>query len=155
MLEDLLLKVVAGVIGAGVMYLLQRVYGFLVENKAPYTGTWYSKISDGYGSIIKQDTWIIRQREDTLTGLIKRTFPVDQKHRQWKFSGKMRGHDFIGVFWAASNDIRSYGSYVLRQTGDDKFEGYYLSMQRTVSDDNGTITEVLHPVQISLHRIRH
>lgn len=151
---DFYINLISGLVGALLVYLFQRFYGVITEKNSPYTGTWYDSIYDDAGHIVKQDIFDVKQRGDTLTGTIARSSPPEHRHRKWLFIGKMRGERFFAIFWSTTQDIQSYGCWYMTQVDDDHFAGYYLSLQKTINDENGKMLEELRPTRIALERKR-
>jgi len=153
-MDDFLINLLAGLVGAALVFVVQKIYRVVTERSSPYTGTWYDAIYDEQGNVIKNDILEIRQRGDTLYGKIYRTTPPEQRHRKWNFNGRLRGSQFFAIFWSSTADIPSYGCWYLSQTEDDKFVGYYLSLQKTIGEDPNKFVEILKPTKLSLERKR-
>lgn len=154
-MEAFLNNLIAGLVGAFLVFIVQWIFRVMVENRAPFSGTWYEQIYDDEGNVVKKDTHYIRQRGDTLTGKIQRTYPPEQTHRRYLFNGRIRGRNYFAIFWSTSPDILSYGCWYMRQIDDDSFDGYYLSLK--IAEKGKTITkftELVKPVRLSLRRDR-
>lgn len=151
-MDNFLINLASGLVGAVLVFLVQKAYQYLTEIRAPYTGIWYDSIYDEQGNVIKKDMLNIRQRGDILTGKITRISPIEQQHRKWLFSGRLRGNHFFAVFWSISHDVQSYGSWYLTQIDDDHFTGYYLSLHRITKNEK--ILEVLKPIKATIERQR-
>lgn len=152
-MEEFYINLASGLVGAVLIFVIQRLYQRITEQRAPFTGTWYGAIYDDESQIVKRDVFRMKQRGDTVTGVISRTSPPDQTHRKWHFSGKIRGRQFFATFWSVTRDIPSYGCWYLTQISDDRFVGHYLSLQQTLRND-GTLIEVMKSIRCSLERER-
>jgi len=151
---DFGINLFSGLVGAILVFIAQFVYRRIRESGAPYTGTWHGSILDNEGKVTKQDIMEIKQTGLELSGTIRRIFPEDQRHRKWRFEGRLRGTSFFAVFWSLRSDVQSYGCWYLRQIHDDSFDGYYLSLQRTISENGDAIVEQVRPVHVKLKRVQ-
>jgi hypothetical protein len=151
-MNNFFISLASGLVGAVLVFLVQKAYQYLMEIRAPYTGTWYDSLYDEHGNVVKRDVLKIRQRGDTLTGNISRISPTEQQHRKWLFSGRLRSNNFFAIFWSTSHDVQSYGSWYLTQVDDDHFTGYYLSLHRTTRNDK--IMDELKPIKATIERHR-
>ena len=60
---------------------------------------------------------------------------MNQIRRSSKLYGEVRGGGLFAVFWSLNASIRSYGSWYVHQTSDDRFEGYHLKFDDVESND--------------------
>jgi hypothetical protein len=152
-MKEFYINVISGLVGAGLVYLIQLLWRYWTERRAAYTGTWYGSIFDDKGQVVKADTFDLRQRGETISGSFVRARPTNQNHRKWYFEGKLRGREFFAIYWSATKDIQSYGCWYLTQADDDTFTGYYLSLQRTLNEAR-QFEELLKPIKLTLERRR-
>ena len=69
-------------------------------------------------------------------------------------TGTLRGAHFFGIFFASRSDVPSYGSWHLRHFNENRLEGFYLSLQRTISNTSKTVTEELGETRLVLERVK-
>lgn len=154
-IDDTVEKVIAGLIGAVVIIVIERLWALIVENNSPFSGKWRASIFDETGSLTKTDKWRIRQRGDILKGEIERIHPMPTRkapQKKWVFNGRLRGKDFFAIYYAKTQSNPSYGALHLRQVEEDKFEGFYLKLQQNSSPGSETFTENLNKVRIALEK---
>lgn len=151
MLNDFSINLIAGLVGAFILYIIQVFYKYITEQRSPFTGIWEGNIYDTNGAVIKRDIFRIHQRGNTIQGVIVRDYPNEQHPRNWHVSGKLIGREFFGIFWPKSGNITSHGSFYLTQVGDKRFVGYYMSLHLQVDKNNNT-KEIMDPVKCSLVR---
>lgn len=118
------------------------------EKRGAYTGKWRGEIANTSGVPEKIDLHDFKNRGDLVEGEITRQSPTNQKHRNWKLYGRIRGRDFFAVFWSSDPAVPSYGCWFLHQVTDFEFKGYYLRLE-----EQPTGTNVL-PIPLTLTRIR-
>lgn len=118
-----------GAMGAIVLQWIARLYR---ELKGPYTGRWETRIFDEAGNVTKVDHLNIRQRGKFVRISIRRVYPLDQRHRSYLARGRIDGHDFYAIFWPKDDSIVSFGSWLVHQTNDRLFEGFYLRLDELV-----------------------
>lgn len=152
-MRDFYINLLSGLLGALIVFVIQWAYRKAVEERAPYTGSWRGEIYDDEGEVVKIDSFQMRQRGSSIEGKISRESPASQTHREWRFTGKLRGRQFFAIFWATTLDIQSYGCWYLTQVGDDSFSGYYLSLHQR-QQENGALLGVVEPIECSLRRNR-
>ncbi|MGQ0595608.1 MAG: hypothetical protein ACT4QB_24125 [Gammaproteobacteria bacterium] len=123
---DIVINVACSVAGAIIYALGSWFIRYRAEQRGAYTGTWRGETFDESGTVEKTDEYQFRHRGDLIQGDIRRLSPQDQAHRRWKMYGRLRGRDFFAIFWSTDQNVLSYGSWYLHQTGDFEFDGYYL-----------------------------
>ena len=128
MLNEFMINLISGFIGAFLILVIQFLYKRFSEINSPFTGDWEDIIYDENGIVIKQDQIRIRQKGDVVYGNIKRFKPENQKHRRWKFSGRIHGKNFIAIFWPKDKSIPSFGCWYVHQHDDFLFKGHYLKL---------------------------
>jgi hypothetical protein len=118
---------VVAIFGGFLFELLKMVYWTISEKNDSWSGTWDLFIYDACGKPEKHDQWDLRQRGKTIVGNIKRLEPATQNHRRYRCIGRVIGSDFIGVFWAKSQSVASYGCWFMSLTSTDfLLSGYYM-----------------------------
>lgn len=143
---DLYINIIAGLIGAGLIYVLQKLYVFIVEKRAPLSGTWYAT----YENREINDEFVIKQRGESLSGQIIRRLPLDESQRKWKFEGHFKEQMFFASFWASNEDTIGYGCWFLSRVNENLFQGYMLIPQLL----NSKTSDMVKPVKIDLRRYR-
>lgn len=137
-LRDVIGGTSTSVAGAVLMLVSQIIFWKVREFRAGYTGEWETNIFDDQGRIAKRDHLDVRQRAELVYGTINRIFPDAQKHRRWRFYGRLRGNDFFAIFWSKDVSVISYGCWYVHQVSDHKFSGYYLRL----SDEGAQVTGI-------------
>ncbi len=146
MLTDLYINIIAGLIGAGLIYVLQKLYVFIVEKRAPLSGIWYAT----YENREINDEFVIKQRGESLSGQIIRRLPSDESQRKWTFEGHFKEQMFFASFWASNEDTIGYGCWFLSRVNENLFQGYMLIPQLL----NSKTLDMVKPVKIELRRYR-
>ncbi len=127
-MESLIIGIISSIVGGICVFLFQKLAAQKLESKGAFTGYWESKIFDKTGKVIKQDLFFMKHKGDLIQGDISRFIPENQVHREWKFSGRLCGHNFISVFWPSDKGVLSYGCWYLHQNDDFSFDGFYLRL---------------------------
>ncbi len=146
MLTDLYINIIAGLIGAGLIYVLQKTYFFIMEKRAPLSGTWYVT----YENPEINDEFIIKQRGESVSGQIIRRLPSDESKRKWLFEGRFKEQVFFASFWASNEDTIGYGCWFLSRVNEDLFRGYMLIPTQL----HLRTSDMVKPVKIELRRYR-
>jgi hypothetical protein len=146
MLFDFYINIIAGLVGAGLLYVIQNLYVFFVEKRSPLSGTWYVT----YESADINDEFLVRQRGETLSGQIVRRLPSDEIHRRWKFEGRFKEQIFFASFWPNNEHTIGYGCWFLSRVSEDLFQGYMFLPQPL----NSKSSDAIKPVKIELKRYR-
>lgn len=146
MLTDLYINIIAGLIGAGLIYVLQKTYFFIREKRAPLSGTWYVT----YENPEINDEFIIKQRGESVSGQIIRRLPSDESQRKWIFEGRFKEQVFFASFWASNEDTIGYGCWFLSRVNEDLFRGYMLIPTQL----HLRTSDMVKPVKIELRRYR-
>jgi len=151
MLVDIFINIIAGLIGAIVTFIAQRLYKGFTEKSSPLTGIWEACIYDKNGCVVKTDTVEIKQRGENIYGQIARVAPYKEINREWRFEGKVKDRQMITLFWSKSDGVQSYGCGFMTQASRDKFVGQYVSLQYTV-DENGNFVGNITPTKGTIRR---
>lgn len=130
----IIVSIVCSFIGAIIHAKYESVLSSLIHKKGEYAGRWEAHSLGDKGDP-RTDILIIKQRPNgaELKGDIVRRSPTSQRDRRWRFSGRITGRQFYAIFWSIGNNTNSYGCWYVRQTGPDKFEGFYYGLQHAAS----------------------
>jgi hypothetical protein len=126
-------------LGAAMGVLLGQLFTWLSERSGSYAGYWEAEVVDEQGGIIRKDSIRLQHSGAKVRGRIRRTFPENQKHRQWKLAGRIEGKDFFATYWSSVHTDQSYGAFYLHQISDDLFTGNYLRLSRA---DHGKVDTI-------------
>jgi hypothetical protein len=113
-----------------------------------FNGKWKSEIFDRNGNLVKSDIWdFVTEKENRVSGKIKRILPDADRAREWFFSGYLVPDQMQVAFTQTDMTGRSRGCAILKKTlaTDSVFKGFYYKL-----DDNGNADEV----QITLTKVK-
>jgi hypothetical protein len=148
MIHELVIGIASSIFGAIAVLVVQTIYKKIEEFNGDYSGIWKDSIYDDSGNIVKSDNYEVRQKGETLRGTIERIYPSNQRHRRYKFEGRVRSGVFFAIFWSLDQTVPSNGCWYMRQTHDGRFEGFYLKLQE--NDANKIV-----PIRINMEQVSH
>ena len=130
-MNNFCMGIITGIISSTIILLAKIFYtNVIYYTHSKYSGKWIDEIYDENGNIVKKDEYTLKhhKRNNTITGTIKRVYPVEQTHRVWKCSGVLSGEHLILSFWS-EDVIKSDGCIYAILKEDFTYDGYYLKAE--------------------------
>jgi len=150
---ELILGIIATLIGAIIIGIIKGYHYYLI-GKGPLNGTFEQYIPPHQGEPEKRDLVACKQIGNTVKGTVIRREPSDQKGKEWKFKGRAYENLFAVVYWAIEPTASdSFGSWLMKHTGENKWEGKYFRI-RQVGKDLDQIIEQKFQIPIEWDKLK-
>jgi hypothetical protein len=129
---------------------------YIKSRRGVLTGSWIQRIPAQKGQPAKMDRVNCRHIGSCFTGDIQRVEPSEQKHKQWQFSGQLRGSLVFMTFWTTdlARNPGSYGTIQLNMIDDAHLWGFYVKrvVASNVDRDKWQFTEGFEQFEIDWMR---
>jgi hypothetical protein len=125
-----------------------------LTSRGNLSGVWYQVIPKWEKEAGKLDLIECTHHGDTLSGIIKRLEPQDQRYKSWEFTVKVRKNFIFGAFWSTNVRVNpSYGTLQLSMLDESHLQGFYVKLIATpMLEDDARFTEELNRVPLQWKR---
>lgn len=132
----ILIGIITGLFTIVIGYVFKELWKVIKISKSKFSGEWEQQIFDNNdykGQAVKIDVYELKHIKTrysgkliiNIEGIIKRTYPTEQTHREWDFIGYLDG-DILTILYQSQEGQRSRGCIYAKLFTDFEFRGYYL-----------------------------